>query len=336
MMYRALREAIPIIDAAIGKIVRLVGGVQVSCNDKCAEKLLCDFLKTVPTGPVSSGIESFISSTVDRLLTYGTAVNEMILDNSGKLSALYTAALENVELSVEENPLCPVIRNKDGEKVPYPERILLTALSPEPDSVYGNSLLRGLPFVSEVLLKIYNTIGVNFERLGNLRFAVTYRPSDAQAGISENRADEIASAWSDAMRDTHTVKDFVAVGDVDIKVIGGDTIMPDIEVPIRTLTEQIIAKTGLPPFLLGLTWSTTERMSSQQADILTSELEYYRTLITPALLRICRTFLRGEGYYCDVSLEWNNISLQDEISLAQAKLYDAQAEKIIKETGDKK
>ena len=335
-MYKALREAIPIIDAAIGKIVRLVGGVQVKCSDKSAEKLLSDFLYTVPTGPVSSGIESFISSTVDRLLTYGTAVNEMVLDNSGKLRALYTAALENLELSVEENPLCPVIRTAGGEKVPHPERITVTALSPEPDSAYGISILRGLPFVSEVLLKIYNTIGVNFERLGNLRFAVTYRPSDAQAGISENRADEIASAWSDAMRDTGTVKDFVAVGDVDIKVIGGDTVMPDIEVPIRTLTEQIIAKTGLPPFLLGLTWSTTERMSSQQADILTSELEYYRTLITPVLLKICHAFLRGEGYFCNVNLEWNNISLQDEISLAQAKLYNAQAEKIIKETGDKK
>ena len=246
-MYKALREAIPIIDAAIGKIVRLVGGVQVKCSDKTAEKLLNDFLSTVPTGPVSSGIESFISSTVDRLLTYGTAVNELVLDRNGRLSALYTAALENLELSVEENPLCPVIRTAGGEKVPHPERITVTALSPEPDSAYGISILRGLPFVSEVLLKIYNTIGVNFERLGNLRFAVTYRPSDTQ-GISENRADEIASAWSDAMRDTGTVKDFVAVGDVDIKVIGGDAIMPDIEVPIRTLTEQIIAKTGLPPF----------------------------------------------------------------------------------------
>ncbi len=336
MMYAALREAIPIIDAAIGKIVRLVGGIQVSCNDKSAQKLLRDFLKTVPTGPVSCGIESFISSTIDRLLTYGTAVNEMVLDGSGKLSALYTASLDNLELSVEGNPLCPVIRTQDGEKVPFPDRITVTALSPEPDSAYGNSLLRGLPFVSEILLKIYNTIGTNFERLGNLRFAVTYRPSDAQTGVSENRANEIASAWSDAMRDTGTVRDFVAVGDVDIKVIGGDAILPDIEVPIRALTEQIIAKTGLPPFLLGLTWSTTERMSSQQADILTSELEYYRTLITPVILKICRTFLRGEGYYCDVDLEWNNISLQDEISLAQAKLYNAQAEKIIKETGDEK
>ncbi len=331
-MYRALREAIPIIDAAIEKIVRLCGGVVVTCRDKTAEKMLNDFLASVPTGPVSFGIESFIASTVDRMLTYGTAVNEMVLDGSGRLCALYGAALENVELRVGKNPLKPEIFTADGEAVRYPERVLLTALSPEPDSPYGNSLLRGLPFVSEVLLKIYSTIGTNFERLGNMRFAVTYRPSGNDAGLSENRADEIAAAWSEAMRDTHAVKDFVAVGDVDIKVIGGDATLPEIEVPIRALTEQIIAKTGLPPFLLGLTWSTTERMSSQQADILTSELEYYRTLLTPAILKICRTFLRSEGFYCDVSLDWNNISLQDEVTLAKARLLNAQADKTIKET----
>ena len=37
---------------------------------------------------------------------------------------------------------------------------------------------------------------------------------------------------------------------------------------MRQILEQLVAKTGLPPFLLGLNWSTTERMSTQQADIL--------------------------------------------------------------------
>ena len=44
---------------------------------------------------------------------------------------------------------------------------------------------------------------------------------------------------------------------------------------------------GIPPFLLGLTWSSTERMSSQQADILTSELEAYRRLLNPVIEKIC-------------------------------------------------
>ena len=129
------------------------------------------------------------------------------------------------------------------------------------------------------------------------------------------------------MSDHTAVRDFVAVGDVDIKVIGADNQMPDIEIPVRTILEQIVAKTGLPPFLLGFSWSSTERMSSQQADILTSELEFYRTLVTPLILKICRTYLHGEGMCTDVEIKWDNISLQDELDLSRARLYNAQAEK---------
>ena len=62
-----------------------------------------------------------------------------------------------------------------------------------------------------------------------------------------------------------SVRDFVAVGDVDIKVIGADNQVLDSEVPVRQILEQLVARTGIPPFLLGLTWSSTERMSTQQA-----------------------------------------------------------------------
>ena len=91
----------------------------------------------------------------------------------------------------------------------------------------------------------------------------------------------IAREWSDAMSaaEQGQIKDFIAVGDVDIRVIGADNQVIDSEVPVRQLLEQIVAKLSLPPFMLGLSWSTTERMSAQQADILTSELDYYRRQI---------------------------------------------------------
>ena len=331
-MYAALRENVPIIDAAIEKIVRLCGRFEVICEDKTAEKLLRSFLREVPCGAVGRGITAFTGSLIDRLLTYGTAVDEMVLDGDGRLCALYSADLNNLELC-EGTPAEPVVykRGISGrEKIPHPERVLVTALSPKPGRVYGESLLRGLPFLSDVLLKIFKSMGVNFERMGNMRFAVTYRPSGA-GEFGQSRAEEIATAWSEAMSDTSAVRDFVAVGDVDIKVIGAEAGFPDVEIPVRTILEQIVAKTGLPPFLLGLSWSSTERMSSQQADILTSELEYYRDLITPSILKICRTYLKGEGIVSDVTLEWNHISLQDETELSKARLYRAQADKIYNE-----
>jgi len=88
-----------------------------------------------------------------------------------------------------------------------------------------------------------------------------------------------------------------------------------------------VAKTGLQPFLLGLTWSTTERMSTQQADLLTSELWALRRTVEPAMRKICQTYLALEGLDNRVEILWDDISLQDIQQEAQADLYRAQAER---------
>ncbi len=205
-------------------------------------------------------------------------------------------------------------------------------MNPSAGSHYGNSILKGLPFVSSVLLKIFESLSSNFERMGNLRYAVTYKPSSdgMDRAFAKERAMQIAKEWSDGMTATKNgqVTDFISVGDVSIKVIGADNQMMDTNIPVRQMLEQIVAKLGIPPFLLGLSWSTTERMSKQQSDILTSELEYYRRLLTPILLKICRTFLRLNGYYDEPQIDWNIINLQDEAEQARATLYQAQAEQI--------
>ena len=89
-----------------------------------------------------------------------------------------------------------------------------------------------------------------------------------------------------------------------------------------------ISQTGIPPFLLGLTWSSTERMSSQQADIMTSELTALRRTLTPVVEKVCTMWLRMHGYYCPFQLEWEEINLQDQVEEAKAALYRQQARKL--------
>ncbi len=136
------------------------------------------------------------------------------------------------------------------------------------------------------------------------------------------------------MSSRDSVKDFVAVGDVSVQVIGADNNVLSSEIPVKQLMEQIIAKTGLPPYMLGLSWSTTERMSQQQADMLTTELEAYRKIITPVLMKIARKYLEIKSVFLPVSVKWANITLQDETELAKARLYNAQADNILKEVSD--
>ena len=47
-LYRSIREAIPVVDAAVWKLVRLAGGVSVRCGEAETEERVNEFLRTVP------------------------------------------------------------------------------------------------------------------------------------------------------------------------------------------------------------------------------------------------------------------------------------------------
>jgi len=180
---------------------------------------------------------------------------------------------------------------------------------------------------------------VNWERAGNVRFAVTYKPQGdvLDRAYAKERAEQIASEWSAAMQSgkNGAVRDFVAVGDVSVSVIGADGQILDSEVPVRQILEQLIARTGIPPFMLGLNWSSTERMSAQQADLMTSELTAVRRALEPVIERICALWLQMHGYACGFEVVWDPINLQDDVEEAKAALMRAQADKIYREEGEK-
>ncbi len=333
-VYKSLRENVPVIDAAVLKIIRLINDFEFETGNDQTDVQMNKFFEGICVGGNQTGISAFVSTYLSDLLTYGSAAGEMIADDSG-FYALYNGELNVLEVKRAQNNLDIEFYNS-GKKLPRQDLILFSALNPEPGSILGTSLLRGLPFISDVLLTIYNTIGENWEHAGNLRYAVTYKPADGDtdAGVARDRASQICRAWQDAMSSKDTVKDFVAVGDVSVKVIGADNNVLSSEIPVRQLMEQIVAKTGLPPYMLGFSWSTTERMSQQQADMLTTELEAYRKIITPVLMKIAAKYMEVNSLYLPVKIKWADITLQDETEHAKARLYNAQADKLLKEGTD--
>lgn len=332
-VYRQLREAIPALDAAVVKLVRLSGGFTVSCASAQTQEKLDVFLKSVPCGRGQVGMDSFLSGYLDNLLVYGRSVAEMVVER-GHLRAVCWGDVTKLQIVEGDTPLETELWGPDATgrmaPLPYPHLLLFSTLNPEAAHPYGVSLFRGMPFLADILMKIYNTIGVNWERAGNVRYSIICGDDgNSDPAAVQERSRQVAREWSKAMEDAKngTVRDFVAVGDVQIKVIGGETPILDSEIPVRQILEQLIAKTGLPPFLLGFNWSTTERMSTQQADILTSELWALRRSVEPVLLKICKTYLALEGLDDRVRIEWADVNLQDATEEAKAALYLAQAEK---------
>lgn len=337
-LYCTIREAVPVVDAAIAKLVRLCGGFHVQCRDRRAQAGMERFLRTVPTGRGQQGLQAFLDSYLDSMLTVGRAVGEIVPDPGGRdIAAVLCAKVDQVEIREGDNPLdfklC--VRGGDGRirELPRQELLLFTPFQPEAGAPYGVSLLRSMPFLTGILLKIYQTIGLNWDRVGNVRFAVVCKDKE---GNAEERCRQMAREWSAAMQSGRegAVRDFVASGDVDIRVIGADNQILDSEVPVRQILEQLVSRTGIPPFLLGLNWSSTERMSSQQADIMTSEIDAIRRSLTSVVERICSLWLRLQGFDSRLEVIWDAVNLQDEETLAKAELYRAQADAIREERSE--
>ena len=336
-VYRLVREAVPVVDAAVGKIIRLTNGVKVCCEDERAELELEQFLRNVPVGRGQRGINAFLSCYLDSLLTCGRAVGEIVPDAAGRdIAAVLCGDVSQVEVHEGDSPLDFYLSVRDacGRSVPleFQDLLLFTPYNPEAGHPYGVSMLRSMPYLTGLLIKIYDAMGKNWERCGNVRFAVTYRPQgeELDRGAAQERAEQIAEEWSRAMQESRngSVRDFVSVGDVSIKAIGADNQILDSETLVRQILEQLVAKTGLPPFMLGLSWSSTERMSAQQADMLTSEITALRRTLEPAIGRVCALWLRLHGYGCRFKVDWEDINLQDEVEEAKAALYLQQARKL--------
>ena len=123
-LYRAIRENVPILDAAVVKLVRLCGGVKVICTPE-GQDGLNRFLERVPTGWGQEGLQSFLDRYLDSMLVCGRGVGEMVLDTKGTdIVALLCGNVEDIEIREGDTPLDFSICLNDGmepQALPYAE-----------------------------------------------------------------------------------------------------------------------------------------------------------------------------------------------------------------------
>ena len=70
--------------------------------------------------------------------------------------------------------------------------------------------------------------------------------------------------------------------------------------------------------------------------MMTSEITAIRRSLEPAVEQICELWLRLHGYGSQVTVEWADINLQDEVEGGPAELYRQQAEALELENAGKK
>ncbi len=339
-LYRTLREAIPLLDVAINRLSRLIGYVLVEGSEPLATDIM-NFLRHVRVNACQWGIDNFLTNHTGCMLQYGRAAGEIVLDRRRRdIYALLNIDPDSIRLVPVDPPLkIAVAQQQPGraEPVVIPEELVIYSVNnPEGDDPHGVSLFRSLPFVARVMLTMEQAIHDTWERMGTPSYQVIWRPPETfvDADGSKTRAimAEIEQSFTNAMRQraerTGAVADFFAAGDIEIKVIGADGQELSFLEPYRALAEQLVARTGLPPFMLGLHWSTTERMSQQQAEMIIAEIKDMRRELEPGLERLIDLWLRVNGRRGKWRLTWSEVTLQDMREMAEAEYRRALAEKV--------
>lgn len=221
-----------------------------------------------------------------------------------------------------------------------PATLIYAGYNNEADNPYGVSLMRSTEYDTRVLLIMKNALGNTWERFGDPIFNVTLKKKAGRKSTQDQLAEDrnnIAKNLSDVMaiKKSGNSADVVNIigpdDEFNIEVLGGDGQVLEIEMPARHLLENLVAKTGLPSWMLGFHWSTAERLAGRQSEIVLQESETRFTLRKPQLIKPILAMLRARGLSFDsrdLSLIQNLPNLQDMEAKARSNLMNAQAEAI--------
>jgi len=216
-----------------------------------------------------------------------------------------------------------------------PARLVYGAFNPENDQPYGVSLMRSIEFVGQILLKMHNATGQAWDRFGDPVFHVNYKTKNRalKDGALDTRRKQLADNLQAALiakRNGNSADFTTAVGaddDISVTVIGADGQALEIEMPARQMQEQVLAKIGLPAWMMGIGGGTAERMADNQAEVVLQESKTRFEARSPGLNRLTETWLRGRGLTWrpgDWKLVQNLPNLRDELKRAQAAFLNAQ------------
>jgi hypothetical protein len=377
--YEALREGIPVIDAAIRRLISLNGTIKIIGDNASIVRELEDFCLNVPVNDTQKGIHAFLENASNETFEQGFSMSEYIATKDMK---------DIAELRVADSKQIIFRRNTTGRAEPWyrhqsspgssriitnpnslvesiltaqfgqamliggmleeklnPANKLYFSINNENTNPYGVSLMRSMEFCAKLLATMQNSLGNVWERFGDPSYHVNYglTKRSLSGETLEDRRKKIADDFNTSVRAKRAGKsaDFVSALNADdkmeIKVIGADNQVLDLEIPVRHVLEQIVGKTGLPAWMLGIYWSTTERMATLEVESILQDAKIRQLAMLPEFIKLFSTLLKMRGY------RWNNVTtsldkpgdwgiifetpnLRDMVAQAQARFLNAQAD----------
>lgn len=375
--YEVLREGIPLIDGAIGRLVSLNGTVKVIGDNMPLVKELEDFCLNVPVNDMQKGIHAFHQNFANETFEQGFSISEFIatadrkdIDHlrvadskriifrknaQGRYEPWYRTGEPIVSnYSLPGSIIQQILTSRYGQMVSYngveeiklqPANKIYFSINNENSDPYGVSIMRSLDFVAQTLVTIQNSMKNQAERFGDPMYHVHLEAGGKVGADIEARRKGLQNDFNTVVTSKRSGKsaDLVTAGGpnskVTVQVIGHDGQILTFEIQTRHLLEQIISKTHLPAWMLGIYWSTTERMATLEIEAALADARIRQYAMLPEFIRLFSAFLRLRGRsWKNVTLspdkggDWGLVfespNLRDLVAQAQARFLNAQADQM--------
>jgi hypothetical protein len=339
-LFPLFRETDPLCDAAILKLKHFIGCPKVECGDDATATEINDWLeKRLHVNRNQTGFALGFGTLIDDMLTYGRAHTEILLTADQRdiwgLQELHTPTVFYRQ-SADRVTVEVVQRQPGGQwNQLNPLKMLNSQFDVRGDDPYGKSIFHGVPFTAETATAVMKSLGGLYSRFGSPSYHIHVTTpeglSDPDGAIMRDYMSTLEGRWEQAMtsRAEGDIRDFFTSGGegTQISPIGAAGEALPFDEPMRLLDERKLAKFGIPPFLFGLMWATTERMSAVQALLIERLIEWLRLAVTSEVTYLIDLRQRLVGGDREFSLCWPDVTLIDANETAAAEKTQAEADK---------
>lgn len=338
-LFDSMRANIPIIEACYRKYEMLIGMPEFNfCGNNMAQKVASEFLERVRVNYLDYGLQNWLIQMVDSALHYGSGFGELIPKRSfDGVAMLKNASAKNIRFIKLANGNIAIGQYSSSgfHVIPFDrmEFIYQLAIWKRDGHPQGYGMLFNLPFMAKLFNYVTISMMKNWVRSGDPTFAF-FIETDKDALNSGNfvasreSIAQLEAKWQQVMRDRMQgrYRDIIGApppgSKVVIKTIGEGVTMPDFEVSIRTIIEEIVAQTGFPLFFFGFHWGGNYNLTTHQNDMIVNQINYIRSCIDPILDRMLhQLFLLHNIIDVQYDWEWPEVNLRDEVEQAKA-AYD--------------
>lgn len=339
-----IRETIPLCDRAIKLDKALYGDFEIEFENKQLQEEVADWKRTCRVNYFESDLINWAKQMLDSSREFGGGIGETILNKTlTDIACLRVGDVRQIRFAKNKQTGDLMIVQTDvGKSIPFPRQDLIHYLGIDyrQGNPYGYPLFWGVPFVANIFTRILKCIESQIIRVGDPIFVIilesdeTVKPSAATEAISGFKG-----SWN-AVQKAKTMGKYGDVYDAPppgskyvIKAVGADLEIMDLEIPTRTILEQISLASDYPTFLLNLHMGDNYNITTHQNDLIVTKTNDMRQKSEPilrAIIDIKLALMRRAGV--PYQLKWNDVNLQDEKVTAEVKKLEAEATQIETDT----